>query len=114
MRNDKDLSDPDQLDERVIQYLSGDLKRIAEVAGIEAALKIAHAFRGAYIYISGLDKLMRLARDEKIRDEYDQGVSVRRLALKYQITERGIRKILGKPSSEIDIDLYALLRNYSA
>ena len=35
-------------DEDLIDALPGDLRRIAEVAGVEAAVKIARAFRGTF------------------------------------------------------------------
>lgn len=87
-----------QAEDELIGSLSGDLRRIAEVAGLEAAVKIASAFRGTHLYVPGLDEHMRRARDESIRADYDDGVSIRRLSAKYWLTQRGIRKILDRPS----------------
>jgi hypothetical protein len=42
-----------------MESLPGDLRRIAEVAGLEAAVRIARAFRGTYLYVQGLDDLMK-------------------------------------------------------
>lgn len=82
--------------------LPGDLRRIAEVAGLEAALRIARAFRGTYLYVPGLDEFEKQLRDERIRKDYDQGKSVRKLSLQYGVTERAIWKILKKPHRPLD------------
>lgn len=71
--------------------LPGDLQRIAEVAGTEAALKIAREFRGTTLYIPDV---FRQLRDEAIRRHYDGGVSVKRLAIEHRLTERWVWRIL--------------------
>lgn len=71
--------------------LPGDLGRIAEIAGLQAALSIAREFRGTTIYVPDI---LRRPRDDSIRQEYDKGAPVRRIALKYGLTERCVRKIL--------------------
>jgi Mor family transcriptional regulator len=88
-------------DEKLIEFLPGDLRRIAEVAGVEAALKIARAFRGTYLYVPGLDDLMKQIRDEQIRKEYDEGKPVKRLAIKYRLTERQIRRVLNSRAKAV-------------
>lgn len=77
--------------------LQGDLQRIAEIAGVEAALKIAREFRGTHLYIPDVFKKVR---DEEIRKEYDGGLSARSLAIKHRIAERTVWDILKKPSKE--------------
>jgi Mor family transcriptional regulator len=84
--------------ENLTEGLSGDLRRIADVAGIEAAIKIGVAFKGTYLYIRGVDKLMRLVRDMKIRKEYESGSGTKRLSRRYRLTERQIKNILGTES----------------
>ena len=74
--------------------LSGDLRRIADIAGIEAAVKIGRAFKGTYLYIRGIDGLLRILRDVNIKADYDKGVGIRRLSRRYNLTERQIRNIL--------------------
>ncbi|MEJ2254770.1 MAG: Mor transcription activator family protein [Nitrospirota bacterium] len=80
------------------ESLPGDLGRIAEAAGLEAALKIARAFRGSYIYVPGLDTLIRQARDEDIRREHHEGSTSAELAAKYGLSQRGVRTILRRLS----------------
>lgn len=79
----------------IINQLPGDLKRIAEVVGVDVAIRIAKEFRGTYLYIHSLDDLLREIRDKKIREEYTAGKKVRELAIKYGLTERWIWNILG-------------------
>lgn len=74
--------------------LPGDLQRIAEVAGLEAALKIAREFRGTTLYIQDVYKLYK---DEVIKMEYDGGERPKRLAVKHRLSERTIWRILKKP-----------------
>lgn len=90
-----------QSEEELIQSLPGDLKRIALVAGLEAAVKIARAFRGDMLYVTGLDEFERLMRDEIIRGEFDRGVPARKLAREHGMSVRGVRKVLSRPSGEI-------------
>jgi Mor family transcriptional regulator len=106
------MTDETHSEERqLMESLPGDLRRIAEVAGLEAAVRIARAFRGTYLYVPGLDDLMKQIRDEKIRREYDQGGSVKRLSIKYGITERGIWKVLKRPEKPLHPFLSRLLQN---
>lgn len=78
----------------IIKRMSGDLRRIAEVAGVEAAIKIGRAFRGTYLYIRGVDDFVRTVRDTEIREFHSAGTGVRRLSHRYRLTERQIRNIL--------------------
>ncbi len=96
-------------DEELIRALPGDLRRIAEVAGLEAAVRIGQAFRGTLLYVSGVDDMVRAVRDEMIRREYDAGKPSRRLALKYGLTQRQIQKILKSPSAPVHERVTALL-----
>ncbi len=87
-------------DENIIEMLPGELRKIAEVAGLEAAVRIARSFRGSFLYVPGLDDMMRRARDEVIKRDYDTGIRARELAKKHRITERQIRKIVSAPGKD--------------
>jgi Mor family transcriptional regulator len=87
-------------DENLLEILPGDLRRIAEVAGLEAAVQIAQTFGGTFIYVPGLDDMMRRARDAMIKKEYDGGMSARKLARKHRLTERHIWNIVKNPGRE--------------
>jgi Mor family transcriptional regulator len=86
--------------EDAIEMLPGDLKRIAEVAGLEAAVRLARAFRGSFLYVPGLSEVARKARDQMIKRDYDSGLSVRRISAKYDLSERWIWKILNSSSAK--------------
>lgn len=98
-------------EKRLIESLPGDLKQIAQVAGLEAAIRIARAFRGTYLYVPGLDELMKQIRDEKIRKEYDEGSGTKGLAAKYGVSQRHIRRILHSQASELNSLVSRLLED---
>jgi len=78
-------------------FFRGDLKTIADVAGPEAALKIARAFGGTTLYIPTLDAYERAKRDAAIKAEYDRGgISVRELARRWKMSERRMTRILNR------------------
>jgi Mor family transcriptional regulator len=81
-------------EEDALDLLPGDLRRIAEVAGLEAAVRIARAFRGCFLYVPGLDEVSRRARDSMIRRDYDSGATLRALARRHGLTTRRVRVIL--------------------
>ncbi|SHH29946.1 Mor transcription activator family protein [Desulfofustis glycolicus] len=81
--------------EIAIDELPGELKSIAEIVGIENAIKLAISFRGCSLYIRSLDQLFRKKRNNKIRNEYDNGESVLFLARKYRLSTRSVEIILG-------------------
>jgi hypothetical protein len=54
------------MQERLLRHLGGDLRRIAEIAGIEAALKMGRAFGGTSLYIQDLSSLERAIRDQRM------------------------------------------------
>ncbi len=88
---------------------SGDVGRIAEIAGPEAALRIAKALKGTMIYINSLEGLFREARNAAIRKDHRGGMCPRRLAAKYGLSNRAVRKILGSPGEKLDRRLAAIV-----
>lgn len=90
--------------------LPGDLPFIAQGLeeyypgkGMELTLMIARIFRGLPLYIHNIDKLLRDIRNEAIRDDYDNGMSVKKLAVKYKLSTRQIENILSSPSSQDEL-----------
>jgi Mor family transcriptional regulator len=96
-------------DREFIEALPGDLRRIAEVAGLEAAVKIAREFRGTTLYVPDIVKQFR---DEAIRLAYDRGETVRKLAMKHRITERTVRRIMKRPSLDLPEPVVNLLDDF--
>jgi|GEM_PF-1513482 len=93
-------SPPPEANREIIEMLPGDLRRIAEVAGAEAAVRLARAFRGTFLYVPGLDEIIRRARDASIRRDYAQGESARGLSRRHRLSERQIRNILKTSDGE--------------
>jgi hypothetical protein len=103
------MSDRQMEDEReFIEALPGDLKRIADLAGLDAAIKIAREFRGTTLYIPDI---VTQFRDEAIKYAYDNGDTVRKLAMKHRITERTVWRILKKPTMDLPAPLLRFLMN---
>ncbi len=78
-----------------IQDLPSDLGLIARVIGVDAALKLAKAYPGCKFYIGGIATIQRQNRDRNIRKDFDGGMKVKPLAIKYQLSERQVENILG-------------------
>jgi Mor family transcriptional regulator len=76
-----------------IESLSADLQAVAEVFGIEGALRLSQRLGGMQIYIPKFEGLVRAPRNARIRAEFN-GRNHRALARKYSMTETAIRDIL--------------------
>lgn len=63
---------------------------------------LVRTFGGTKLYVPKCDGSARCARNAVIRSEYEAGASVPNLARKYQLTERQVRKILGRPEKKRD------------
>jgi Mor family transcriptional regulator len=93
-------------DDAILARLNGDFRRVAEIVGVEKALRISQEFGGEYISIPKLDGLRRTARDASIRKDYDESPdksrAVRRLARKHNLTMAQIYNILGKQPADTE------------
>lgn len=65
---------------------------LAEMLGVEAALKVIELFQGQQVYFPKLEKACNSTRKALIRSEFD-GYNYRELAERYNYTERYIRLI---------------------
>ena len=83
----------------ILARLGGDFRKVAELIGVENALKISAEFGGLWISVPKLDGLKRDVRDRAIRKAYDESKDktalVRRLARENDLTTRQIYNILG-------------------
>lgn len=68
--------------------------RLATIMGEECAQKIIAAFSGETLEIPRYADAIKKERAEEVRADQDAGMSVRDIALKHEITERGARLIL--------------------
>lgn len=97
--------------EDAIKRLPGDLKRVAELIGLEPTLTLVRHFGGGYLVIPKCEAILREIRDNEIRRDYDLGTtSIRELAWRYLLTDRTIKTILSKTTEEVPLPLFALQR----
>jgi len=94
----------------IIARLPGDLKRVAEIIGIDNALAMVSAFGGSYLIIPKCDGLVKEIRDNEIRSLYDSGeITIRKLAWKFKLSDRQIQTILSKTSKDVPLPLLELI-----
>lgn len=67
---------------------------IAEEIGVDNLLKLAEIVGGTRFYMPKAESFLRPVRDEHIRAEFD-GYNHAALAIKYNVTDRWVRKLCG-------------------
>lgn len=72
-------------------------QRLDVVLGSESADKLIEAYHGSWIDIPRQAATKLLLRNKAIVKDYDEGFSPRQIALKFELSERRIWSILGKP-----------------
>ena len=83
----------------IIQYqirledLSGEVRQLAELIGLESLLAMADAMGGGFVYIPQPNRLALSARNRCICSEFN-GSNLRELAAKHKITIRQVRTII--------------------
>lgn len=96
-------------DSLILRKLNGDFRRITEIVGIEAALRIVGEFGGCYVFIPKLTGLKRASRNAEIRAVYDKAADkvgvVKRLARKHNLTIRQIYNLLSVHKSGLNAEL---------
>ena len=87
-----------------VEELPGDLRLIAEAVelylpgmGVKVAVILATEYRGQTLYCRAIDYLEKQLRDAAIRGEYDQGVRIIELGLKYNLCRSAVEKIVARP-----------------
>ena len=71
-------------------------RKLSDILGVENVLKLADEFQGTNIYFPKLDGTLKLIRDKKILEDYQQGSNMKLLARKYGLTETWVRLILAE------------------
>jgi len=70
---------------------------LAALLGHDNALRLARAYGGhEHFDLPRATLAVKRARDAALTADYLAGISYRQLALKYQLTERGVRKIIAR------------------
>ena len=93
-------------DEIPLDSLPEEYQIIAELFGMEGALRLAQRSGSMRIYVPKLDTLVREHRDARIRAEFT-GFNHRELARKYGLSETWIREIVQHKSSDDQTALFA-------
>lgn len=92
--------------EMTIDELPESYQPVAQIVGIENALKLSRHLGGLYFYYPQLDSLLRAKRDECIRKEFT-GTNHRELARKYNLTESWIRQIVQRKPVYEQTDIFS-------
>lgn len=74
--------------------LTGEIKEIAEVIGVENAKKLIYYFGGACIYIPVIKSVDLNKRNMMIAKGFQSGLTTKQLASKYSLCDVSIRNIL--------------------
>ncbi len=72
-----------------------DVQDLVEVVGMAYTIAICERFSGNQLYIPQLESLLRPARDQAIRLEFNGG-NYRGLSRKFHMTESAVRALLAK------------------
>lgn len=91
--------------EMSVECLPESYQAVAEIVGIENALKLSQHLGGLYFYYPQLDSLLRKKRDERIQNEFN-GCNHRELARKYGLTESWIRTIVQRKPVYEQTDIF--------
>ena len=73
--------------------IPGQYREVAEILGLDAALRLARECGGESIYIPKIENIFRNARDRAIRAEFN-GSNFRELAKKYKLSVNWVRQIV--------------------
>lgn len=88
-----------------IDELPESYQPVAEIVGVEDALRLAQHLGGLSFYYPRLDSLLRDKRDAQIRAEFT-GCNHRDLARKYNLTESWIRQIVQRRPADEQAELF--------
>jgi len=69
---------------------------IAHKVNLETALYFANMYSGEHVCFPKLDSVIRIKRNEKIRNEFN-GYNFQELAVKYNMTDRWVRLLVSRP-----------------
>jgi len=88
-----------------VECLPESYQTIAELIGVQNALKLAAHLGGLTFYYPVLDSLVRAKRDERIKQEFN-GANHRELARKYGLTESWVRAIVQRKPAYEQTDMF--------
>lgn len=68
---------------------------MVETIGTALFARLVKNLGGTWLTIHNLDSIKRRQRNDAIRADYDNGVSVQEIAIKYRLSERTVFYVLG-------------------
>lgn len=87
----------DWKNEVTLEMLPAAHRKLADVIGIEATLKLCETFGGESLYIPLTDAVYAMVRRKWIREEYVHNNSnIRWIAKKYGLSEREVQRIVNE------------------
>jgi Mor family transcriptional regulator len=97
-------------DAKIIEKLPGDLRELAELIGVEKTLLVVERWGGSYILVPKCDDIKREIRIAEAQKIYDRGgVTIRDLALKFQVTDRTMKTWLKLEAEDVPAPLLELM-----
>ncbi len=69
-------------------------RKIADVIGVEAMLKLCAVYGGANLYIPGLATVSTARRDQEIRYLHGIGISSEDIAKRFHVTRRLVQRVV--------------------
>lgn len=69
-------------------------RKIADVIGIDAAVKLCAMFGGECLYVPMMETVRLEARRNLIREEFAQGIKPKVLARRYGLSERTVQRYI--------------------
>lgn len=88
--------------EVAIEDIPESYQDLAANIGIEALLRLAAFLGGTTTYIPKIDCLVLAARDRLIIREFDKGVKPKEIAIKFDLTDVWVRKVIDQYITERD------------
>jgi len=78
-----------------ISELPVSLHPVAEIVGVRKTIELTQLFKGSSVFFPKLTLLRCKIRNSFIRKDYDNGLTARQLAIKYNLSDRQIWAIIG-------------------
>lgn len=80
-------------------------KKLLEILGVEKYLEFVKEYGGSRIYINMFDEVIKNARDNRIKEEYNR-YNIRELAIKYNLTDERVRQVVKNLGIEGQVSIF--------
>ncbi len=82
-------------DMRMEDIKNSTVAELAEIVGIEAAMKIVEVYSGSVIYLPKMESVLATVRDRHIREEFD-GTNGHKLAIRYNVSDSWVLRVVNE------------------